>query len=530
MTLEIPIDPGGDAPTRAPTDAELVAAFVAHKQDAALLEIVRRHQIPVYRRLSLMLSDPDDAEAVCARVFLVASQRLGEWSPGTDLDTWLLSVAAEVGAARAGEAVDPQSPRLVDPAAFFKHSVHRALHSLPSDEREILLAVDLEGQSIEGVATARTLGPEDVRSVLDRARQRFTEAMTQAGAPKDDGGDRPASVEPGEIIDRRYRVEALLGTGGMAAVFRAEHLSIKRKVALKTLHPTNQTRAMMRERFVREAEVLGKLAHPNFVDISDFGESNRGLSYLVMELLEGHPLSAEIRDGGRIAPRRALRIARQICNGLAFAHGKGIIHRDIKPDNVVVLDDDGGEGFAKILDLGVAAMGPELEGSQTVLYGTPAYMAPEQIIGGKLDGRTDLYALGVTLFEMLTGHLPFAGGSVEFLLAQHLTRPPPPLGDFADDLADATELQALVDACLAKDPEERVRDAATLARRIEALEPRVQDGPAGARGPVRIAPPVPSTSPAPVAAVARRGPIGWVALAAVVAAAVAYLLRRLGVI
>src|SRR5262249_24963618 len=154
-----------------------------------------------------------------------------------------------------------------------------------------------------------------VRATLENARQHFTAKLSEK-AP-DDGANRAESleVEPGQVIDKRYRFESLLGEGGMASVFRAEHLAIGRKVALKALRPTNQTKAMVRERFVREAQVLGKLAHQNFVDISDFGESSRGLSYLVMELLDGRPLSAEIFERTRLPPARALAIARQIANG-----------------------------------------------------------------------------------------------------------------------------------------------------------------------------------------------------------------------
>jgi serine/threonine-protein kinase len=260
----------------------------------------------------------------------------------------------------------------------------------------------------------------------------------------------------------------------MATVFRAEHLTIKRKVALKTLKPTRQTQAMIRERFTREAEVLGKLSHPNFVDVSDFGESSRGLAYLVMELLNGRPLSAEIREQGRVAPARALAIVREVCNGLAFAHGLGIIHRDIKPDNVVVLDGERREGFAKILDLGVAATGDEALSEDKTLYGTPAYMAPEQILGARIDGRVDLYAVGVMLFELLTGELPFRGGTLEFVLAQHLTSPPPRLAELGVELPEQAALQRLLDRCLAKDPTERVGSAQKLADELAPVLARLE--------------------------------------------------------
>lgn len=465
----VPLARGTDA-----SDAALVSEFVQGKRDTAFVELVRRHQIPVYRKLSVELADPDDAEAVCEAVFLVASQRLAEWPEGVGFRDWLLQVADEVKQTRGGEAAAADSPRLVDPAVFFRQSVHRALHSVPEEERVILIAADLQGESIESIASSRTLSVEHVTQALENARARFTEALSRRD-PEAAGEPAPAPVHPGEIIDKRYLVEELLGEGGMARVFRAEHLGIKRKVAVKTLHPKRQVQAMIRERFFREAEVLGRLAHPNFVDVSDFGESNRGMAYLVMELLSGRPLSAELHDVGRIHPARALRIVREVCSGLAFAHGLGIIHRDIKPDNVVVLDGEVREGFAKILDLGVAATGEEAESGGTTIYGTPHYMAPEQILGARIDGRVDLYATGVMLFELLTGDVPFDGATMEFVLAQQMTAEPPSLAEVAPDLPERDALQSLLDACLAKNPEKRVRTAVALRERIDAVLERFGD-------------------------------------------------------
>ena len=197
----------------------------------------------------------------------------------------------------------------------------------------------------------------------------------------------------------------------------------------------------------------------------------------------------------------------------------------------MILNDEASEGFAKILDLGVAATGSELEGT-TTLFGTPSYMAPEQISGDRIDGRTDLYALGVTLFEMLTGQLPFRGSTGEYVLAQHLTKPPPRLVDVAPKLPARDELQALLDTCLAKDPARRVRDAATLAKQIEALEPVVRAAPSGA-----VAPRVPSRAPEPVAEApspapvpATRGLARWLiaGLVLLAAAAAYFVVRALG--
>lgn len=462
----------------ADSDAELADAFLLRNQYSALVELVRRHQIPLFRKLAVELADPDDAEALCEAVFVVASQRLAEWPRTADFRGWLFGVSEEVAALRKSERPDPESPRLVDPSAYFRECVHRALHSLDPEDRAVLVALDLEGLSVEQVAQDRNDSVDRVTEALTRARARFSAAMTEPVAPAAPTRPAPARPRPGEIIDKRYRVESLLGEGGMAAVFRAEHLAIKRKVALKTLHPTRQTQAMIRERFTREAEVLGRLAHPNFVNVSDFGESRRGMAYLVMELLNGRPLSAELRAVGRLHPARALRIVRQVCSGLEFAHQIGIIHRDIKPDNVIVLDDERAEGFAKILDLGVAATEDHPEPNDQTIYGTPEYMAPEQLLGGHIDGRVDLYAVGIMLYELLTGDVPFSGGTIQYVLAQHLTADPPRLEASGLALEEMPELQRLLDACLAKKPDERIASAELLGREIDALLVRFGDVPA----------------------------------------------------
>ncbi len=504
------------------TDAELVDAYLGRRQDTAFVELVRRYQIPVFRQLELALADPDDAEAVCESVFFVASKRLEEWPRQTAFRDWLLALTTEVGEDRSGAEVDTSAPRFVDPAVFFKHSVHRALHALPDTERKLLVAVDLEGRSVEEAAASVAMPLERVTQALDAARTRFTEAINERPETSEAAAPPAERLTPGEIVDKRYRVEDLLGEGGMASVFRAEHVNIKRKVALKTLHPTRQTEAMMRERFLREAEVLGKLSHPNFVDVSDFGVS-RGFSYLVMELLSGRALSAEVARGP-MEPRRALSIVREVCVGLEHAHGLGIIHRDIKPANIVVQGDASERGFAKILDLGIAATEGEAELEGNVLYGTPEYMAPEQILAQRIDGRVDLYALGITFFELLTGRVPFTGSSIQFVLAQQLTVEVPKLRDERPDLPEVDALQALLDSCIAKDPEKRVRNAGALRDAADALLLRLGGPVPGVTGPVPSTLPAPRlSSPSP-----QRSGRGWllVALAVVLVALGAWLAWR----
>ncbi len=461
------------------TDLQLVEAFLDKGQDAAFMELVQRYQIPVFRHLSYELADPDDAENVCETVFFLAGRRLSEWPKDVEFKSWILDLATEVGQSKKGEPIDSESPRLVDPAVFFRQSVHRALQALDPEQRALLVAVELEGKRPEDIADERGVPLTSITESLAVARSSFTETMSRK-TPASEKETRPkiVTVRPGEIIDNRYRVEQLLGEGGMASVFKAEHLRIKRPVAVKTLRPSRQAQAMIRERFVREAEVLGRLAHPNFVDVSDFGESSEGFAYLVMELLEGRPLSQELDEVGAMGPLRALKIIREVVRGLEFAHSQGIIHRDIKPDNIVLLDGETESGFAKILDLGIASTEGESgsERDETALYGTPAYMAPEQVQGGRIDGRVDLYAVGVTLFELLTGELPFQGATIQYILVQQLTERPPRLEDVLGRQVPEP-LQALLDRCLAKDPKERFPSATALREEIEVLLSTLDEGP-----------------------------------------------------
>jgi len=485
------------------TDADLVEAFVAEHDNGALVELVRRHQISVFRKFSLELADPDLAEGAAELLFVVASQRLGEWSREADLRLWLFDLCDDLKKSLDQGPAPSDSPKLVDPAVFFRHAVHRAMRRLSEEARTLLLAVDLEGQSPNEIAEQRGVPLSRVTESLAEAREAFRSALEAPPESERRAPDTGIRLGPGDIVDHRYQIRELLGSGGMASVFKAEHLGIHRMVAVKTLQPKRQTQAMVRERFVREAEVLGRLQHPNFVDVSDFGELKGGVAYLVMELLHGESLAAHIQSRGRLSAARSLDIALEVARGLAFAHELGIVHRDIKPDNIVVLPGAVREGFAKILDLGVATVSdgaPEEPG----LYGTPTYMAPEQIQGSRIDGRVDIYAMGITLFEMLTGQPPFQGGSLQYVLAQHLTFPPPKLVEAWPDLERPDLLQPLLDRCLAKVPSDRFRGASELGQALErarkglgqvAIEP---DAAVGAEAPN-----------APVAAPPRRPWLVW---------------------
>lgn len=235
----------------------------------------------------------------------------------------------------------------------------------------------------------------------------------------------------GKVLAGRYLVENVIGTGAMGTVFRARHVKIARAFAVKVLHPALVSNTKLRRRFEREAEIAGTLRHPNMVSVIDIGETDDGLAYIVMELAEGRPLSALIEDGPLAAPR-AIRIARQLCDALHHAHGAGLVHRDFKPDNVIVGTELGGEERARIVDFGIAMLRDETSGEDRerlttagIVLGTPEYMAPEHALGEPVDHRIDLFALGVTCYEMLTGRMPFDGDGVDVARANLMLDTPP---------------------------------------------------------------------------------------------------------
>lgn len=281
----------------------------------------------------------------------------------------------------------------------------------------------------------------------------------------------------GHVLAERYRIEGKLGTGGIGVVYRAVQLPLARPVAVKVLHEDLTTLAELRARFEREARVLSALTHPHVVSISDYGiDDDR--PFLVMELLEGQTLEEIVREDP-IEPDRALAIARQILRGLAFAHSKGIAHRDLKPANVFLSRMPDASEHVKLLDFGLARMvqtGDDAEEHPTlttrgVVFGTPAYMSPEQASGSDVDERSDVYSAGVLLFELLAGRRPFLGDTRAELLRAHLMAPVPRLASVRPELRVSPELADVIDVAMAKEPGERYSDARDMLAAIDAIEP-----------------------------------------------------------
>src|SRR5688572_17731971 len=261
----------------------------------------------------------------------------------------------------------------------------------------------------------------------------------------------------GTVLAGRYVMEEVIGEGGMATVYRARNRITEKMVAVKIMNPLLASDAIVRERFRREAKSAQKLAHPNIIEIYDQGDTEDGTAYIVMELLDGESLASVVQRG-RVDVDRAIHIAIQIARGVARAHDLEIIHRDIKPENIFITRRSDGSDLVKVLDFGIAKSRQDsrLTG-QGELFGTPQYMAPERIMGKDTGGSSDIYALGVVFFEMLTGELPFNAPDVATFFVKHMEEPPPPVRSLNSRVPPA--LDDLVRRMLAKTPAERPVDA-----------------------------------------------------------------------
>ncbi|HEX9892778.1 MAG TPA: serine/threonine-protein kinase [Gemmatimonadales bacterium] len=282
----------------------------------------------------------------------------------------------------------------------------------------------------------------------------------------------PDQLAPGAILAERYEIIRRLGAGGMGAVYLARHRLMDRLCALKVLPPGHHRDAEALERFTREARNASRIVHPNVCTVYDFGTTVEGVAYLAMEYLEGRTLGAILAEHGRLPLDRTVRLTREIAAGLDGAHELGIVHRDLKPDNVMVLASRAGE-TVKLVDFGIAkALEAEPSREMTapgVVIGTPDYMSPEQFAGDPVDPRTDVYALGVMFYRMVTGSLPHLGESARETLTKRLTEPPRSLGDVAPDLVVPAGLHSIVEKVLARRPAERYPTAGAFSDAVVSL-------------------------------------------------------------
>ncbi|MBA3455437.1 MAG: serine/threonine protein kinase, partial [Deltaproteobacteria bacterium] len=289
----------------------------------------------------------------------------------------------------------------------------------------------------------------------------------------------------GVVLDGRYRLDAVVGEGGMGSVFRAQHLAMDRRVAVKLLKPHLTADHTALQRFAREARATLKVDSPHAVKVLDFGVTPRGDYYMALEYLDGRTVQKELDVDGPFAPLRVLHIGRQALHALGAAHRSGLVHRDIKPDNILLMRLGEDPDYTKLLDFGVAKLmqGSEVSAQSNLkltqagmVFGTPEFMSPEQACGHPLDGRSDLYSLAATLFAMLTGCGLFHGKTPIEWLTHHARTPPPHLESLVPELAAFPELDALMQRCLAKHREQRPSTAEELEQELARLETYVQRG------------------------------------------------------
>ncbi len=293
-----------------------------------------------------------------------------------------------------------------------------------------------------------------------------------------------ADERVGQVIGDRYRIVRKVGEGGIGLVFEATHVYIHKQVALKLLRKQPAASEEAVQRLHREARATSAIGHPNIVKIEDFGVTADDSVFLAMEWLEGESLEARI-ERGPLSLDGALVVVEQVCRGLDAAHQTGVIHRDLKPDNIFLVPADDGEQ-AKILDFGLAKLeaagDPKLTRTGTFV-GTPYYIAPEQAAGAAVDSRCDIYALGVILYELTTGTLPFTADSAMGIINQHLGVDPEPPRERAPARGIPESLDALIIRCLAKDPDERFSTARALGEALAAVRAELRDRSGAARRP-----------------------------------------------
>lgn len=295
--------------------------------------------------------------------------------------------------------------------------------------------------------------------------------------PRDQAVLRSATeLQPGMVIRNKYEIQERIGSGGMATVYRARHLVFNEPRAIKVVSSRLVEDESFLKRFRNEAVVTRKLQHPNAVRVEDMDTMEDGRPFIVMELVEGQSLRKIIEEQGPLAPARALEITRQVASALGAAHAIGIVHRDIKPDNIVIMTHDG-KDTVKVLDFGIAKL-RDTGGADTANYtatqtgmliGTPQYISPEQASGKsgeQLDGRSDIYSLGIVLYQMLTGRLPFESDTPMGIVMQHMQTPPPLPETVRPDVKLGAPTTQLLLKCLEKDPAKRFQMAQELVASI----------------------------------------------------------------
>jgi serine/threonine-protein kinase len=329
------------------------------------------------------------------------------------------------------------------------------------------------------------------------------------GAEQPAQSDADGSDDPfiGQKVAGNFRIESLLGVGGMGKVYKARQLSLDKAVVIKILHDHFKDDPQLVQRFQREARAASRLNHPNSIQVIDFGQDQgeTKVLYMAIEYLEGVDLFSVLKNQGPLNTERICRVMVQVCSALAEAHEANVIHRDLKPENIMVEDRRGQKDFVKVLDFGIAKIqDPDDQGGQALtqagmVCGTPEYMSPEQARGQSLDNRSDLYSLGVLVYQLVTGQLPFNADSPIGIVTKHIIEQPVPPSQVAPQLNIDPRLEAIILKSMAKEATERYQTAAEMGEAFEALLYNRTPAPA-AVPPVATTPTEPAGQAAPTGA------------------------------
>jgi serine/threonine protein kinase len=361
----------------------------------------------------------------------------------------------------------------------------------PSSSGDEAASAQDGGRSSRGASHKETklaVGPGSSGSGGEHSAEPATQAGGgQAGGGQAGGGSAGAASTPiiwdedehehedpllDTVVAERYRIKRRVGEGGMGVVYEAEHVMLEKRMALKVLSPELSHKKDLVKRFLREAQAASRIGHENIVDITDFGSTPSGTVFFAMEFLEGKDLATVIEEESPLPWSRAKSIVIQICRALGAAHAKGIIHRDLKPENIFLIKRAGRPDFVKVVDFGIAKVTGADEGGRRLtktgmIFGTPDYMSPEQASGKKPDHRIDIYALGVILYEMVTGKVPFTADSFMGILTKHMFEAPAPPSEACPSGATARQIDELILKAMSKERDDRFQSMSAFAAALQ---------------------------------------------------------------